>query len=366
LVLVAGVYISNYTTLENKLLPDQIIYTQINNIFINNPLFYCFHSSADTTNNSVLRYFYEKALSLRKDIDSLNRFSSSNKWTAEMNHRLLQTVQFIDLDLKHSPIVQDMYEAARQTISIFVYTLANSIPHHTIITKDAAKNFFINDIFHWQRVTDNCYFYAFEKPARTSTENKRNTFEVITQKNCNPQIAFEYYFPNMDLTLKIIQTACLISSKKENTWSIHIPYLLQHLACLRSSHIFTDLYNRSEPTNREKLSLQMNLKISKEEEVEMLKDKTHYQIYLFLLFRQYVTVYPSIPYDLIGKQNYHDHNYYQRVKDTGKEGALYNLAWKKIRNKLYVDSSESYNGANELMVMASKKEIFELIPYDSK
>jgi hypothetical protein len=69
---------------------------------------------------------------------------------------------------------------------------------------------------------------------------------------------------------------------------------------------------------------------------------------------------------LIGKENYDDHNYYQRVKDTGNETSLYSMAWKKIRNTLYVDSSESYNSANELMVLASKKEIFELIPYDSK
>ena len=349
------------------MLPDEIIETHINNIFLKNPLFYAFHRNADTANNSILKYFHEKAMGLRKDIDSLNRFSSnSNKWTAEMNQKLLRTVQLMDLEFKYSPSLQDMYEAARQTISIFVYSLANSIPHHTIITKDAAKSFFINDILHWRSVTENCYFSVFQKPAKTTPDSKRNTFEVICQKNCNPQIAFEYYFPNMEITLKIIQVACLISSKKENTWSNHLPYLLQHLACLRSSHNFTDLYNRSEPTNRENLSLQIHLKITKEEEIDMLKDKTHYQIYLFLLFRQFVTVYPSIPYDLIGKNKYHDHNYYQRVKDRGDESLLYNMAWKKIRNKLYVDSSESFNGAMTLMVMATKKEIFELIPYDSK
>ena len=102
------------------------------------------------------------------------------------------------------------------------------------------------------------------------------------------------------------------------------------------------------------------------EETELIKHKSQYQIYLYLLFRQYVTVYPSIPHELIGKKNYHDHNYYQSVLVKKNQSALYSIAWRRNRNKLFLDSSESFNGSDSLMVMAAKKEIFELFPYDTK
>ena len=304
-------------------------------------------------------------MSLRKDIDSLNK-SGSNKWTAEMDQQLRQTLQHMDSDFLYSPAIQDIYEAARQTISIFTYSLACSIPHHPSVTTDKAKDFFLHEVVEWKRVHENSYFYAFVKPSKSDSQNNRNKFEIFTQTKCDPKVAFEYYFPNRDLTLKIIETTCLLSNKKENTWNLYLPYLLQHLACLRLSPSFTDMYHRSEPTEREKLSLRMNLNFTEAEETELIKHKSQYQIYLYLLFRQYVTVYPSIPHELIGKKNYHDHNYYQSVLVKKNQSALYSIAWRRNRNKLFLDSSESFNGSDSLMVMAAKKEIFELFPYDTK
>ena len=348
------------------MLPDQVIDLRTNNIFINPCSFYVFARDDDILCNRVLQYFHEKSLTLRKDINSLKRNSTDNKWTKEMDNKLHHTIQLIGMELKHSPVLHDIYESARQTISIFTYCLASSIPHPSSITNEVARKLFLDEVADKNRITQDGYIEAYSRPAKINAQKGRNTFELHINKNCNPLISFEYYFPNSDLTMKIIEAACLLSNKKENGWNLYLPYLLQHLACLRSSHIFTDMYSRSTPANKEQLSLRMNLKISEEEETQMMKDKSQYQAYLYLFFRQYVKVYPSIPSQLICKQNYHDYSYYHRILNAGTCSLLYNVAWKKNRNKLLLDSSEAFNGADELMVMAAKKEIFELIPYESK
>ena len=138
-----------------------------------------------------------------------------------------------------------------------------------------------------------------------------------------------------------------------------MPYLLYHIACLRKNHLFDD----HSVNQQNKLSLQVNLHVSPEEETNLLLKMGRYQLYLYLFFRHFVIAYPSIPLNLIGKKNYQDGSYYAIVTDSRMIKSLYENVWTKTRHILHVDSSEKYNSSDELMVVAVKKELQQLQPY---